>query len=868
MVSFSDHRFSAPFLPPKHLSRPRLLERIDKAESTPLTVLSAGAGAGKTLLLTEWARLQDAPVPWLALTPSDDDPVRFWRVFLEAVQAAGQVQVPAPAAHGRVDDLLDLVLSRPPGTARRSAIVLDDAHVLTRPEILDGLDRIIRRWSHRIRLVVAARSDPLLPLHRYRLADQMRELRATDLAMTQNEAGQLLRIHGVRLAEDDVRSLTARTEGWSAGLRLAALRMESHERPEEFVALLAMDEGSIGEYLTEEVLAVLPQHVQRLLIETSFLEDVSGPLADAVTGMDGCHSLLIDLARSNSFVVPGDAALTTFRYHQLFREMLRHLARGQSAQAQRRQYLGAADWYRRQGDMGNALRWSMRADDGELARWVLAHGGLAQLYVGRHDQHDAALLRLSQQPRPDDGSPALQAQFDVTQRAVLAALAGPAEAAHLAAAPVPEADLPGDDPELELTALLAEMLVSEKAGRFPELDALAQRVLSEERFQATLDTRPGLRPRVLLARAQALCGVGHLTEQGQVLRRALDGARADDLVALEIEALSMLAFVEVCTCRLRHARTTIDDAETLLARHTQVHRPVFLDLAIARRAYVMADFAAMAAALRRGAVGSTGHAAVAMAAGIAFLQVTLLVSLGEYGRARAILREDPALARTAVGLFAVALDRELATIEIAQGRPRSALQILGRHRSDAAALAVEITVARAHLALGDLDRATASVRAVTTTPSPFADRPLIVEATLCEAEIAERRGDEGRAAEALDRALLIADGEIVLPFVQAADALDAVLARHHGLAARWPTGPVSAAPPPALPPRQPLPDALTHREEAVLRLMTTSMSTAEIAEELCLSVNTIKTHLAAIYRKLAVGRRREAVFRARELELI
>ena len=865
-MGLTDERFLLPFLPPRHLSRPRLLDRLDHAAPDALTVLSAGAGAGKTVLLSEWARTQDTPVAWLALTPADNHPHRFWRLFLEAGRATGQVYPPSAWAPGRTVEMLDGAFGRPATTPERPVIVLDDAHVLTHPEIVEGLDRIVQRWSHRVRLVVAARSDPLLPLHRYRLADQMAELRAADLAMTQAEAKELLDRHGVRLPDEELQTLTARTEGWPAGLRLAAMRMAEVDRPTNFVALLAMDEGSIGEYLTEEVLSVLPRRSQSLLVQTSFLDDVSGPLAEAVTGIEDCHALLSSLARTNSFVTPVDPAQTTYRYHPLFREVLRQLARRQPAEPEQDRYARAADWYREQGDLPNALKWSIRAGDAASARSVLVHGGLAEAFVGRHDLAKAGLPDLARDPPPDDASPAKRLEFDVTQRAIVAVV-GSWDAAEKAAE-MP-AGLPSpldDDPELRVTALLADLMLGQKAGDLHAVDAAAAHLLSAEALQTAVDAVPGLRSSVLVVQAKAALGIGRLSDIDQLLHRALAAVPPNGIPAAHAEALSMLALLAVEAGRSRHADEAVREAEALLARHATAPRPVILDLAIARRAHIQADLPAMAAAMHRAHAAGPVYPETGLAAAVAFVQATLLTAVGELAEARALLRDNPALTRVAVGLFAIIRDRELAVIDTALGRPRSALDRLRRHRQNPQALVAEVVAARAHLALGDLDRAESSVRLVITTPSPFVDRLLLVDAALCEAEIACRREDEGRAAELLDRALQIAAGEIVLPFVQATPALRPVLARHQALTVRWPA-PVPAPDLPR-PRRDPLPDTLTHREQAVLRLMATSMSTAEIADELCLSVNTVKTHLGAIYRKLSVGRRREAVMRARQLELL
>ena len=891
----SDQRFIAPFVPPRHLSRSRLLDRLDQADPVALTVLSAGAGTGKTVLLSEWARRQARPVAWLALTAADNDPRRFWRQFLEAGRAAGQEFPPTAWTAGGTVDLLDSVFGRATEPAHRLVMVLDDAQVLTDPEILEGLDRVVRRWSHRIRLLVAARSDPLLPLHRYRLAGQMQELRAAELAMTAPETRALLGEHGVSLDDEDLELLTRRTEGWSAGVRLAALRMENIERPREFVALFAMDQGSVGEYLTAEVLNLLPERVQRLLIGTSFLDDVTGPLAEAVTGIEDAGVLLTRLARANSFVIPLDPAQTTFRYHELFREVLRHLADRQPPGAERAQYAQAAAWYRRHGDMARALPWTIQAGDASATRSLLVQGGLAEAFVSEQELDGAGLRQLADNRPPADTwpadtspagappagappagappadvPPAERLGYEVADRAILAVAADPvtatAEVGRLRADPP---DLRHADPHLQVTEGLVEVILGRKAGSFAVVDAAAERLLTAEDLRAAVNGVPGLRARILLAQARARFSAGRPEDVEPLLQRALTAVESA-MPAVELDVLSMLAFVGVSAGRPRSADDAADRAQALIDRHPELSRPVILDLALARRAHAAADLDGMAAAMRR--VHSVGpvYADTGQAASVAFVQGALLAACGELGRARELLRNNQALAATATGLFGAYRDCELAGIEVALGHPRAALRCLEPHGGTPLAIVTAVAAARAHLALGDLETAAALVRTITTTPSPYVTRQLLIDAVLCEAQIAHRRRDEGRALELLDRALQIAGDDIVLPFVQATDALAPVISRHPALAARWPAR-MSILPPSPDPEARSaarLSEPLTDREQAVLRLMATSMATVEIADELCLSVNTVKTHLAAIYRKLAVGRRRDAVFRARELELL
>jgi LuxR family maltose regulon positive regulatory protein len=330
----------------------------------------------------------------------------------------------------------------------------------------------------------------------------------------------------------------------------------------------------------------------------------------------------------------------------------------------------------------------------------------------------------------------------------------------------------------------------------------------------------------------------------------------------------MMAFVDSYWSRTNHADDAAQRAHAL-RRHKNLGTPPVLELAVALRSLVAGDLGGRAQALQRillpDVVGSDPGIAVAIVIG----QASVLLGRGQVNQARTLLQEA---GHRIPPVLAVQRDILLADLDTSLGRPRAALRLLRNCRGGEFAVLTAVPRARACLALGDLRGARECVRAVLTAASPQAGRFLLVDAMLCDAQIAQLSDDPGRAIELLIRALEIARGEIILPFVHARDVFAALLARHPAVAARWP-GPRPGTP------EEPgsgvplmivgdLPEPLTQRELTVLRFLPTDMSTVEIAEELCLSVNTVKTHLAAIYRKLSARRRREAVHRARQLELI
>ena len=829
-----DSRFAVPVLPPCHIARPRLLTALDQAADMPLVLVTAAPGAGKTVLLTDWA-LRQQRVAWL--------------------------RPGAAAPANALDELCSLVS----GPARLS-VVIDDAQMLTDPAVLDLVDKLICAGHPLLRLVLSARRDPGLPLHRYRLAGQVREFGGGDLAMNPVEARELLAAHDVRLPDPDLGVLLARTEGWAAGIRLLAMRMQGTADPAGYVPELAFNHGSPGEYLVAEVLDPLPEPIRRLLLQTSFLDEVTGPLADAITGMDGCAEILAGLARSNSFVIATDCAGTRFRYHRLFGEVLRHLLRTQAGRDTPELMTRAAACFERGGDMDQALRWAVTAGDKRQAAVLIARGALADAFARRRRLGSAALTDLLAAAGEPSGFPeaalamrALSAETADAQTAAMELARMPAHGGHA-------------DPVLHVTADLTTLILAMRAGNPHLLDAAADGLAGNPR----LSEWPGLRAAIVLAQASSHFWHGNHGDVGTLLSRALAAAEADQSDILTLEVCAMIALADSYWARPRHAGDAVLRAHAILGRHPRLNPPPALELADLIRAMTAADLRAAHQSLSGtrlpDAVGSDPGLARALTLG----RAGLLLSAGRSQQAGEMLHT--AARGPALPLLDAHRDMVLARIETDLGRPRAAIALLRPHLDSEFAALVAVPQARAYLAMHDYRRAQNCTRRVLAAACAQVSPRVLTDAMLCAAQIAHATGDHGRALAMIASALDVADGEIVLPFLRVTGEFATLLGRHPGIAVRWPVPPgagtSSAITGCRLPPAGAAtgtgtgPEILTQREYAVMRFLATSMTAAEIAEELCVSVNTVKTHLAAIYRKLGTGKRREAVVRARELELI
>jgi LuxR family maltose regulon positive regulatory protein len=858
---------------------------LDHATEAPLTLVSAGAGAGKTVLLSEWASHTADRIVWVTLSAVDVKPTRFWTLLARALRQADALSsVAAGELAGLPGDSFPVSLdgSAGPfgGAPDRVTVVIDGAHLIRDRGVLDALDSLVRGCGDGLRLVLLARSDPLLPLHRYRLVGLMRELRGADLAMTRPEIEAVLAAHGVSLLSHEIDTLAATTEGWAAGVRLSAMRMEARTRPGDFVSELAIDQGSVGEYLLEEVLADQPETVRRMLVQTSFLDEVTGQLASAVTGIDHCGEMLDELARTNSFVVPVDPGHTRFRYHQLFRDVLRYLLQRDAHPDFAALCRRASAWFETSGDLTNALYWALRAGDRSHMVRLLLHGAFIHAFVHRSDLSGWDLSELaalvSRDVKNGKDEDAL-AEHVVLRRVVWALVADGQEAAGLPARdrrPVEGSS----DPVLLATSDLAELVLAQKAGQPAGVRAAAGTLLDRD-LSAGRPLAPGLRPAVILASATAHFWDGHQQECADLLEQCLAGLVHPAAVALRAEALGTVALVESYWTRSHRAEAAASQAEALLAAE-RLEAPVTLQLAAAMRDLTGADLTGADRALKGTLFRDLVGAEPGLESALILVQASLLIAGDQPVVAHAVLQNPRRY--VAPPLLKTLLDVQMAVVEHMLGRPRAALQILepyptgyelAVHPGDTGmAYLVATTRAQAQLALGESREAARGIRALLTSTSPHVGRYQIVDGLMCAALIAHSEDDQGRALEMLIRALQVADGDIRWPVVRLTDTFASMLERHPSVASQWPA-PLAC--------RQPLPEGvtrrvrplsapvvLTDRERAVLRFLATGMSTAEIASELCVSVNTVKTHLAAIYRKLPARKRREAVNRARELELL
>ena len=352
------------------VSRPRLVAALDRHAGRKLTLVSAPAGFGKTTLLAEWLAAGELPVAWVSLDSSDNDPALFWAYVIAALQtiqpgtgsnARSMLHSPQPPS---IETVLTSLINDIGAIASGFALILDDFHVIDAPVIHQGIAFLVDHLPQQLRLVIATREDPRLPLSRLRSRDELIELRAADLRFTPSEAVEFLnQVMGLNLLAADVIALETRTEGWIAGLQLAALSMRGRNDVSGFIRSFAGDDRYIVDYLIEEVLQRQPERIRSFLLQTAILDRLSGPLCDAVTELDDGQGMLEALERGNLFVIPLDDKRRWYRYHHLFADVLRARLPVEHPELIATLHRRASTWFEQHGSITEAIRHALAARD-------------------------------------------------------------------------------------------------------------------------------------------------------------------------------------------------------------------------------------------------------------------------------------------------------------------------------------------------------------------------------------------------------------------------------------------------------------------------------------------------------------------------
>ena len=874
-------KITAPGLPDWALLRPRISRLIAQGRRwCPLTVVTGPAGAGKTIALALWAAAGPGSVAWVCLDEFDNRPGVFWAYLVAALRRSG-VSVPGTlpaAARGRAAGhvfLLRLAAALaaqdPPVT-----VVLDDLHLLADPQVLDGLGYMLRNAGPGLRVVVSARMDPPLPVHRYRLAGQLAEIRASDLAFTVAEAGELLARHGITLTADSLECLTRRTEGWAAGLRLAAISLGTRPDPDQFVKELITEDSALTGYLVEEVLNTQPPDVRDVLLNTSLLEQVSAQAASELAGTEQAGRILSALAHANGFVQPIGSGW--YRYHTLFAEVLRLKLSREYPDRVVTLHRRAARWYERNRQPTEAVRHAARAGDWQLAANMVIDGlAISQIIEPRGGRSLAGEFA---------AMPHGQAWTEPQPHLVSAAVALSAGRPESCAAALDAADgilegLPADQQAAgRLAAAMIRMTASLRSGDLMAAAAAAAyaEVLASRIPGDKLARHPDIRARVLAGRGAVELWSGHLDQAARVLESGVAAETASGIQGEPADCLGHLALVEALRGRLCRAATLgAEAAAALAADEPRPAVPHPSPAALVALAWVHLERYELREAHSRlkQADAALGVAPDKLIGAVAWLAAAY-GALAE-GRAAAAAHS---VARARSGWSVPAwLDQQLSLVQsrayAAAGDILAALAAAGRvGRDDSPEAAV--TLARAWAAAGDAQNATRALAPALATGSEAPDR-MRLQAWLVDARLGYDRGDRARGRRSLASALRLAEPEqLRLPFVLESGWIGPELQRDPGLAhahRRLLSPALRQDQPPAprgAPDQTPILAAgpLTEREREVLRHVSGMLSSAEIATEMHISTHTVKTHLTHIYRKLAATRRGEAVRRARQLELI
>jgi len=862
------------------IDRSDLLAALDRAAAKRVTVISAPAGSGKTSLLRAWAGRpgQRHRLALVQVRRDQQDAQQFWLALLGAVRAASGAtsgaEPPAATPDFNGQAMVDRVLSELADARGGITLAIDDLHELHSPGALAQLTRLLTNLPPNAHAIVTTRHDLRLRLHQLRLAGELAEIRGEDLRFSERETRELLDASGVTLSEAGAALLQQRTEGWAAGLRLAAISLSGHPDPERFVAEFSGSDRTVAEYLVAEMLERQPDDVRDLLLRTSVLDRVNGELGDLLTGRPGSERILLALEDANAFVVSLDAERTWFRYHHLFADLLRLELRRTLPAEVPELHRRAAGLFIRRGQVVEAIGHTQAAGDWPEAARLLADHSFSLTLDGQA-QTMQALLRAFP-PGADHRELAVVCAGGDLLEGRLGEAAG-----HLAVAEAyAETAPPGRRRRLQVAVAALKLSLARRRGNLADVTEqakfLASPVSGPSGEDIALDR--DLRAVTLMNLGTAEAWTLGLPDAERHLREGAGLARKIGRPYLEVACLAQVAFA----ARIRSFATTrqrCHEAIALAERHGWGAEPVIAPalVTLAGNLVWTGEFDESERWLQR------TRQALQTDTGPDTRQLLHLVTGRLYagrGRHHEALEELSAAERLqsqTEGSHALASQVTgwmLATQARAglPGEARARLAALDEQEARSG----EVRNADAVIcqAEGNPAAALGALASVLDGTAPAIGHTTVVEANLLAGLAHRQLGDQRAANQAAERALTLAEQDgVVLPFAMTGSAkLLEALPRHqtahaalladildllHGssLAAKGPSAP-------------PLTEELSPGELRVLRYLPTNLSRPEIASELSVSPSTVSTHIRNIYAKLQARDRSSAVRRARELRLL
>jgi LuxR family maltose regulon positive regulatory protein len=883
---------------PNLLARPRLTQRLDEGlrNGHRLFLVVAPAGYGKTTLVTDWLDKAGVPSAWLLLDQGDNDLVRFFTYVVAALQAldlqVGQSLLDAFRTMPQSPEALACPLINDLASVNRPIILaLDDYHRITDGLIQEAMVFLLDHAPPNLHLVVLTRVDPPFPLPRLLVRELMTEIRDRDLRFTPQEMTAFLNsVHRLDLPAEQITALESRTEGWPAGVQLAALSLQGYsaERATQFISTFSGSHHYVIDYLADEVLRHQPDEVQSFLQQTSILDRLTGSLCDAVLGgLKDSDQMLMELERRNLFLIPLDDERRWYRYHHLFSDLLFQRLKQTQSETVGELYARAAAWFEQNGYLENAVDYALKAQDHELAIQLmdqiknsLWNRGEVRMLLSWFNTLPEELVR----SQPDwsiflAGCLTLVGCFDVAEKWLQLAEAslGPMTASDRHAA-------------LRIQKILCYRCAGARFhGDYATAIVLGQRGLDQTPSEEVRD-----RGTALLFLSHAHFYAGNTDTAEEVLIDAIQTTRASGHNTAHLNACHHLAQLRVLQGRLHEAKAIYEQA-TLFAgeQGTPVHAGTeHAGLGDLRREWNQLEVAAVD--IQKGLELAEAGDFIFFLTDVYLVRVRLAMAQKDWETASSFMQKAEQVARRCPTSIEIEiLQAWRARLHLAQGNLAEAGQWAETLRAEMKGAEIEgpfdlyqefefLTLARIWLAQGKTDQAASLLERIRSAAEESKRYGRVLEAQMLQALVNQAAGNEAQAVEELSRVLIQAEPEgYVRLFLDEGAPMAKLLSKVstrtttelRDYAGRLLTAYYRELPEQPVPLAKalqggPLIEPLTARELEVLHLIAAGWSNREIADKLVISVRTVKKHVENIHGKLGVRSRTQAAVKARELNLL